>query len=383
MSEARHHDYIDNTEQLNTLCQALQTRDHISIDTEFIRESTYRPQLCLIQLKSADVLAIIDTIAVKDLSPLTALLDDRSITKVFHAAAQDLEIFYILNGTVPKQLFDTQIAAPLLGYNEQIGYGNLVKELLKVNLPKAHTRADWSHRPLTPQQIQYALDDVIYLEDVYLQMRAELSRLNRLDWLQADFIAMEDVTKYDKPAQHAWRKMRGAQKLKNQALSIFQALAEWRELQAQKSNLPRSWLIKDDVLIDISRQMPTSIHEVQQIRGLSNRVKKQHAERVAEIVRQSREREPEPIPGYSRKPKLTSQQQVAIDALTAFVSLRASELNINPSLLANRKLLEDCARTGDSSAIQGWRRPLLCTELDNLMQGRTKLSFKNGQVVCE
>ena len=201
MSELPAHAYIDTPEALATFCDALKGAPYIALDTEFLRERTYRPELCLVQVKHGEQLACIDTIALgDDLAPLVALLDDASVVKVLHAASQDLEIFWLMNRRVPAPIFDTQLAAPLLGHGEQIGYGNLVRERLDVDLAKSHTRADWTRRPLPPEQIDYALDDVIWLEKLYLDMRAELDGLGRLDWLAPEFAAAEDPAKYDQPA---------------------------------------------------------------------------------------------------------------------------------------------------------------------------------------
>jgi len=186
------HSWVDTDDALIVLCES-----YLIIDTEFLRERTYRPELCLVQIKHEETLACIDAIAIKNLQPLFDLLHNRSIEKVFHAASQDLEIFFLLSAKVPGPIFDTQVAAPLLGCNEQIGYGNLINERLGIELAKSQTRADWTQRPLNNSQIAYALDDVIYLEKVYLDIKAELTKADRLQWLNDDFKAAEDPEKYE------------------------------------------------------------------------------------------------------------------------------------------------------------------------------------------
>ncbi|MFT6302930.1 MAG: ribonuclease D, partial [Pseudomonadales bacterium] len=220
MVDVTDHQYIDTPEALAVLCTALRTRPYVAIDTEFLRERTYRPELCLVQVKHEELLACIDTIVIEDLSALSELLLDESVVKVFHAASQDLEIFYLLTKKVPAPLFDTQIAAPLLGYNEQIGYGNLVNEHLGVELAKSHTRADWTRRPLPDKQIEYALDDVIYLEALYVDMHAQLTQQHRLAWLQPEFAEQAKVEKYDQPAGERWKKIRNIQRYKGPTLSV-------------------------------------------------------------------------------------------------------------------------------------------------------------------
>jgi len=267
------HSMVDTDDGLVVLCESLADAPYLVLDTEFLRERTYRPELCLVQVKYQDVLACIDTQAVKNLQPLFDLLHNRNIEKVFHAASQDLEIFYLLSKKVPGPLFDTQVAAPLLGYNEQIGYANLVNEHLDIELSKSQTRADWTRRPLSESQIQYALDDVIYLETVYLSMKAELAKAERLNWLDEDFANAEDPDKYEQPAKLRWRKIRNIQRYKGPTLSIIQALATWRELKAREINQPRNWLMKDDVLCTLAQQKPDSDKELSHIRGLDRKTR--------------------------------------------------------------------------------------------------------------
>jgi len=183
---------VESAAALDDVCRQLATQDWFALDTEFLREKTYRPQLALIQVADASgLVACIDPLAVEDLAPFTELLHNDRITKVLHAAGQDLEIFYWLTGKVPSNLFDTQIAAPLLGYQEQLGYANLIREMLKIELPKSHSRADWMRRPLPPKQLQYAADDVIYLARIYPLMVAKLTELGRLDWLSQEWLDLE------------------------------------------------------------------------------------------------------------------------------------------------------------------------------------------------
>jgi len=372
--------FITNSNELIACCEALKGREWVVLDTEFIREKTYRPELCLLQIKSGDVLAAVDALAIKDLTPLCNVLHNPTMTKVLHAASQDLEIFYWLERKVPSPLFDTQIAAPLLGYSEQIGYGNLVREMLGIELSKAHTRADWSRRPLPEQQLKYALDDVIYLEEIYLTQIEELRQKNRLHWLKPEFEAMTDPQKYDKPAKDMWKKMRSAQKLKGASLSVLQALAEWRELQARESNLPRNWLMKDDLLTDLARQMPDSVAELSHIRGLGSRLKNRFAQRLVDTINAAKAREPEPLPDWSRKIKITAEQNAVIDVLSAYVNHRAAELDINPPQLASRKMLERCVTTGTTESLTGWRQPLLGEQIQALLDGCSALSIQSGRL---
>ncbi len=366
--------YIDTTEALEQLCAALQTRPYIAIDTEFLRERTYRPELCLVQVKHDELLACIDTMAIKDLSALITLLMDKSVVKVFHAASQDLEIFYLLCGAVPTPIFDTQIAAPLLGYNEQIGYGNLVNEHLGIELAKTHTRADWTRRPLPANQIAYALDDVVYLEQLYVDMHKQLDELGRISWLMPEFAEWENPEKYDQPAGERWKKIRNIQRYKGEALAIIQALATWREIKARETNQPRNWLLKDDVLLTLAQQRPDSETELGHIRSLDRKTRDRFGQELLGIIRNGKDAIPEPVPPFAKKQKLNAANLAKVQLLNAWVHQRAHELNIAAGLLAPQKLLEKMVTGDGRSALRGWRDPLLGEELSALLDGSATLS---------
>ena len=374
--------YIDTAESLAAFCEILATKPYFAIDTEFLRERTYRPQLCLIQIKSEECLACIDTQAFEDLTPLFECLANPDMTKVLHAASQDLEIFYMLTKNVPAPIFDTQLAAPLLGYNEQIGYGNLVKEHLNIELAKAHTRADWTRRPLPEQQIAYALDDVIYLEKLYLSIRDQLQKLNRLQWLAPEFAAWEDPIKYDQPAADRWLRIRNIQKYKGPALAIIQALAEWREIKARETNLPRNWLLKDDVLCSLAQQQPDSESELAHIRSLDKKTRSRFGVEIVNIVKEARTHSPKPLPPFIKKKKLTEANRARMALINAWIIQRAAELKINPGILTPAKVLEKCVSGDPQEALQGWRKPLLLNDVEALLQGKLAIqATENGLVL--
>ena len=375
-------EYIDTVEALEAFCASLQSKPYIAIDTEFLRERTYRPELCLVQIKHESFLACIDTIAIKDLSSLNDLLLNTAVTKVFHAASQDQEIFYQLTRKVPTPLFDTQIAAPLLGYNEQIGYGNLVKEHLGVELAKSHTRADWTRRPLPKEQISYALDDVIYLEQLYLDFHAKLETLGRLDWLRPEFAEWEKPERYDQPAAERWKKIRNIQRYKGPALSVIQKLAEWRELKARELNLPRNWLMKDDVLVSLGQQLPDSDAELGHIRSLDRKTRERHGKALLAVIDTARKEEPEPLPPFSKKKKLDAASLARVQLLNAWVHQRASELDIAPGLLAPIKELEQLTSSDGNHHLAGWRESLLGEDLRSLLSGKVQVSAtKKGLIL--
>ena len=381
MTTPTKHQYIDTEEALDSLCSQLRACPYIAIDTEFLRERTYRPELCLVQIKHEDTLACIDTMAIKNLGALVELLTDTSVLKVFHAASQDLEIFYLLCKKVPTPIYDTQIAAPLLGYNEQIGYGNLVKERLGVELSKSQTRADWTRRPLPDKQISYALDDVIYLERVYLDMDAELNKLGRSDWLRPAFAEWENPVKYDQPAGERWKKMRNIQRYKGEVLAIIQLLAQWRELKARELNRPRNWLIKDDVLLTLAQQRPDSETELSHIRSLDRKSRERFGKELLDIIAQARGATPQPLPPFTKKQKLDASNLARVQVLNAWVHQRAGELNIAAGLLGPQQMLEKMVTGDGRSALRGWRDPLIGEELAALLQGRASLACTDTGVV--
>ncbi len=381
MSNARpEYQYIDTADKLTELCKELNSKSYIAIDTEFLRERTYRPQLCLVQVKSEQTLACIDAQAIDDLSPLMDVLHNPDITKVLHAASQDLEIFYLLSkGKVPAPIFDTQLAAPLLGYNEQIGYGNLVNEMLDISLSKAHTRADWTRRPLPDKQIDYALDDVIYLEQLYVKMHAALTERDRLDWLSPEFREWEKPAKYDQPAGQRWLKVRNIQRYKGAALSCIQALAEWREIKARELNRPRNWLVKDDVLCSIAQLQPDSLDELNHVRGLDAKSRQRFGKEIVELINEAKARTPEPLPPFSKKKKLNAVSLSRIQLLNAWAHQRASELDINATILAPPKILEKCVTSGCEEALHGWRSPLLLEDFSAILDGKLAvIASENG-----
>jgi ribonuclease D len=373
--------YIDSAAGLETLCGQLPGADWMTLDTEFLREKTYYPKLCLLQVAVPGVVACVDPLAIDDISPLLDVIYDPGITKVMHAARQDMEILYHLRGSLPAPVFDTQIAALLLGFSDQVGYGTLVSELLGVTLDKLHTRADWSQRPLSPEQVRYAADDVIYLAQVYERLLERLGDLGRLDWLTGDFEQLVQPALYSNPPQQAWLKVRGINRLKGASLSVLQALAGWRESLAQRLDRPRGWLLRDDVMVDIARHLPGDRTALGKIRGLSERVVSKNGEQLLGLVAEAREREPDPLPASGPKKRLKPEQDALVDAMQAVVRLCALENSLNPAVLASRKQLESLV-TGsrDSGVMQGWRRKLAGERLQAMLDGELVLKVSGGKL---
>ncbi|MFW2134544.1 ribonuclease D, partial [Ectothiorhodospira haloalkaliphila] len=252
--------FIDQPEALKAFCERLKGVDWFALDTEFIREKTYYPQLCLIQVATPEEVACIDPLNLEDLSPLTHLLFDPNITKVLHAASQDLEIFFHQQGRVPGPIFDTQVAASLLGHGDQVGYGKLIQLVLGVELEKGQSRTDWAQRPLETIQLRYAADDVHYLARAYPLMRQALEDNGRLAWLEDDFQRMQDPRTYQPDPETIWRRLKGINTLRGeQALAVARNLARWREQEAMRLDRPRRWLLQDEVILDLARRKPRDL----------------------------------------------------------------------------------------------------------------------------
>ncbi|MGB5716204.1 MAG: ribonuclease D [Gammaproteobacteria bacterium] len=376
--------YIDTADELDRFCDTLRAADWIALDTEFLREKTYYPKLCLLQLATAESVACIDPLALDDLAPLLDILFDEGITKVMHSGRQDMEIFYHLAGKLPSPVFDTQIAALMLGYPEQVGYASLVKEELGIELDKLHTRADWTVRPLTDDQIQYAADDVIYLVEIYQRLCEKLAALGRRDWLLEDFKRLTNADLYNNPPGDAWQKVKGGNRLRGDSLSVMQALAGWREQLAQQKNRPKGWIVRDDALIDISRHRPASLDALGKIRGLSEGLVRNSGNKIVELVREATGTTPVPFPDKGKHSKLSPDQNALVDIMMALVRLSGEQNNLNPAVLATRKQLEKLVLgEQDTAVVQGWRRKFVGEQLLAFLNGDLKLSLCDGRLAVD
>ena len=376
--------YIDTADALVRFCDQISKADWIALDTEFIREKTYYPKLCLLQIATPDTVACIDPLALDDLSPVLDVIFDESIIKVMHSGRQDMEIFFHLRGKPPSPVFDSQIAALLLGYQEQIGYGNLVKEILGVELEKLHTRADWSLRPLSEDQLKYAADDVVYLVEIYQRINEKLEELGRIDWLSEDFERMVSPGLYENPPELAWLKVKGGNRLKGTSLSVMQALSKWREQTAQRKDRPKGWILKDDTLVDIARHKPSSMEALGKIRGLSEGTIRNSGKVLVNLVNEASNTQPEPFPDMGKRIKLSPDQGALVDVMMAIVRLGGEQNSLNPAVLATRKQLEKLVlgETG-VTVMQGWRRKLVGERLMAFINGELNLSVANGKLVVK
>ncbi|WAK03998.1 ribonuclease D [Methylobacter sp. YRD-M1] len=374
--------YIDTPEKLNALCQQILKEPWLALDTEFLREKTYFPKFCLLQIATPEWVACVDPIALPDLSELFDALYNPSIVKVFHSSRQDLEIFYQLRGCIPEPIFDTQIAAPLLGFQDNPGYAMLVSSFLNINLSKAHTRTDWTVRPLSEEQLRYAADDVIYLCQVYKIMCEKLQELGRLDWLKSDFELLKDPELYLVSPERAWLKVKGKNKLTGRQLSIVQALCEWRERTAQTEDRPRSWLMRDDLLLELAKLQPDTVNALVKVRGINERTVNRYGKVLCQLINEARQRPPIPLSEKGRSARKTQQQEAILDILTALVRIRAEENSLNPAILATRKDLEVLLFNEDDDCplLHGWRFSMAGRELVGLLKGDLLIGIESDKL---
>ena len=365
------HELITSDLALADLCRSLQSCAWIALDTEFLRERTYYARLCLIQVGTPDLVACIDPLALERLAPLHALLADAGLRKVLHAARQDLEVFHDLDAgggrhVLPAPVFDTQIASAYLGYDDQIGYANLVTALTGVTLDKAHTRTDWSVRPLSAAQVQYAEDDVRYLVPVYEIVRDRLTAAGRLAWVEDDCARLTDPALYAADPAEAWRRLRGGADLPPANQQILRVLAEFREQTAQARNLPRGWVLRDEVLFELARAAPQTAQELVAIRGLEDGARKSWGEALLACIEQGRRREPLVL--WERQLPPTPEQNALSKRLMETVRAVAREHELAPGVLATRRDMERLVRGADpASVLRGWRAELLGAKLDALL----------------
>ncbi len=371
--------YIDDSAALSAFCNKLKGVPWLALDTEFVREKTFYPQLCLVQIATEDVIACIDPLALPNLNPLLDVLYDPAIIKVMHAARQDMEIFYHLRGEAPPALFDTQLAAPLLGMREQMGYANLVETMLDVRLNKAHTRADWSRRPLSKEELDYAADDVRYLAALYPKLRDDLRAKGRLQWLERDFAELSASSLYETPPEDAWLRVKGTQRLRSRQLAVAQGLAAWREETARQLDKPRGWILRDESLLDLARLQPKDKTELGKLRGLHEQSAARYGEAFLRVIAESQNRTPAPLPADYQATPLEEGQEAVVDVMLAVIRKIGAEQAIHPSVIASRKQLEQLVAGDDSVAVlKGWRLEMAGEILLKVLRGELRLQVHDG-----
>ncbi|MBS3800414.1 MAG: ribonuclease D [Thioalkalivibrio sp.] len=350
------HGLIASPQALKDFLDAIGGTEWIALDTEFMREKTYYPRLGLVQLATLDRLACVDPQGL-DIRELEPLLLDPNVTKVLHSATQDLEVLYRELGRVPAPLFDTQIAAGLLGYGDQIGYANLVKAILDRDLDKSQTRTDWSQRPLSEQQIRYATDDVRFLATLFMRLLRDLETRQRMEWLRPEMEKLTDPSLYEPDPELAWQRVSGVNRLKPHQRGILKTIAAWRERQAQAQDRPRRWILGDDILLDIARRVPRERGELQRLRGFPGNMKGTLQEELLEAIRTGQAMPREEWPQLPEKAKLTEAEEVLVDVGMALLRECARRNDITPSFVGQRRDIIDLLQGNGSRGrlASGWR----------------------------
>jgi ribonuclease D len=365
---------ITESRALAGFCARQTAADFVTVDTEFLRDKTYWPQLCLVQIAGPAEAAIVDALAPGlDLGPLLALMSDPGVLKVFHAARQDIEIFFHMTGTVPAPVFDTQVAAMVCGFGDAVSYETLATKLANARIDKSSRFTDWAQRPLTPRQLDYALADVTYLRTAYEKLRAQLDKSGRASWLDEEMAELTHPTTYRLDPAESWKRLktRGGNR---RFLSILREVASWREVAAQQRDIPRGRILRDEALLEIASHAPKTIDDLARIRGLGRSVAegKLGAEMLDSIIRGAAAPEsgaPEPTPRADLPPGLGP----LVDLLRVLLKLRCEDNDVAQKLVANSTELEMIAADdhADVRALQGWRYEIF---------GRDALALKHGKL---
>jgi len=379
------HDLITDSAALANLCTRLGTAPFVCVDTEFMRENSYWPELCLIQIADSEEAAAIDPMAPGiDLTPLLDLLTaNEDVLKVFHAGGQDIEIVYNLTGKTPHPLFDTQVAAMALGMGEQIGYQNLVETYLGIAVDKGARFTDWSRRPLDSRQIEYAIGDVTHLSVIFPKMLARLRKTGRGAWLDQEMERIADPENYRNDPDAAWRRVRIGSR-KPEVLGRLKALARWRELESQDKNLPRGRIAKDETLADLAGNPPKKQADLARVRGLSATwAQNDIGARLMTALGEARPlRTDELPPRDDRKPGLGKEGALVADLLKLLLKIRARDIDVAAKLLARTEELEALAagqREG-LAMLEGWRYEQFGHEALALVEGRLGFAVKDGKL---
>lgn len=375
---------IQTQDQLNTLCAALSACPYLTIDTEFLRDKTYFPKLCLLQMAGpgVDAAAIDPLLPGLDWEPVRALMANEKVLKVFHAARQDLEIFYHLYKVLPTPIYDTQVAAMVCGFGDQVAYNALVRELTGQELEKNAQFTDWSRRPLSPKQIRYALDDVVYLREVYEKLHARLVKQGREQWVFEEMNILNSPRTYQNPPEESWKRIK-VRSDKSDVLMILKSLAAWREEQAVARDIPRSRILKDETIADIAMYKPRDEDSLLQIRSLPSDIARgKIGKQVLEIVNAALDSPRENWPKMPRKEAFPKNAQGTLEMLKMLLRINCAEEDVAAKLVADSEDLEAIAveANPDVPAMHGWRFEMFGKDALDLKAGKIALRLEKGRV---
>jgi len=376
-------DLISTTDDLAAVCGRMAKHPFVTVDTEFLRETTYYPLLCVAQMASPEEAVVVDALATGlDLSPLFALMASESVTKVFHAARQDIEIVWNMAKTIPHPIVDTQVAAMVLGYGDSISYDQLVQRITGDTLDKSHRFTDWTRRPLSDAQIAYALSDVTHLRDVYLKLATDLEKRGRSNWVEAEMEVLTSPETYRADPDRAWERLKSRVR-KPKELAVLMEVAAWREREAQTRDVPRGRVIKDDVIGDIAVQAPTSIERLGHLRSRPKGFERSRwGEQIIEAVKRGIARDPKTLPRLDRF-RPAANGAATVELLKVLLRMTAERHGVAAKVIATVDDLDRIAAddSADVPALKGWRRDLFGEKALALKQGRLALAVDNGKVV--
>jgi ribonuclease D len=374
---------ITTTRNLADACERLARHPFVTVDTEFLRESTYYPLLCVAQMASSDEAVVIDALADGiDLAPFFALMTDESVVKVFHAARQDIEIVWNMANKIPHPIFDTQVAAMVLGYGDSISYDQLVQRITGDTLDKSHRFTDWTRRPLTDAQITYALSDVTHLRAVYEKLADNLARQGRANWVEAEMNVLTSPDTYRMDPERAWERLKSRVR-KPKELAVLIEVAAWREREAQARDVPRARVLKDDVLGDLAVQAPTTIERLGSLRSLPKGFERSRwGETIVETVKRGLARDPKTLPQLDRFHS-ASKDSATLELLKVLLRMTAERNGVAAKVIATVDDLERIAAddNADVPALKGWRRELFGEKALALKRGKLALAVERGRVV--
>jgi ribonuclease D len=374
---------ITTKSELAAACKRMAAHPFVTVDTEFLRETTYYPLLCIAQMATADEAVVIDALAPGiDLSPFMALMADEKVMKVFHAARQDIEIIWHSAKFIPEPIFDTQVAAMVLGYGDSISYDQLVQRITGDTLDKSHRFTDWTRRPLSDAQLAYAISDVTHLRDVYRALVEDLGRRGRADWVQEEMSVLTSPETYRMDPQSAWQRLKTRVR-KPRELAVLIEVAAWREREAQSRDVPRSRVLKDDVIADIAIQAPTTIEKLRHLRSLPKGFERSRwGEAIVAAVERGLARDPKTLPLHAR-PQPVANGSAVVELLKVLLRMISERHHVAAKVIAT---VDDLARIAaddeaDVPALTGWRRELFGEKALALKHGKLALAIEKGRVV--
>lgn len=374
---------VTTTAELGEICRAIAEYPFVTVDTEFLRESTFWPELCLLQMACPGGSYIVDALAPElSLDPFFELMANEEIVKVFHAARQDIEIIYNLGGLIPHPVFDTQVAAMVCGYGDSISYDQLVYRITSVRIDKSSRFTDWKRRPLTEKQLNYAMADVTHLRDVYQSIKANLEEQNRSHWVAEEMEILTSPVTYDLPPRDAWQRLK-LRARKPREFALLKLVAEWRETTARQNNVPRGRIIKDEAIYEICSHPPASFSDLGNLRGLSRGFdKNRFGNDLLEVVRKSNQIPKDQLPTLPKSRQAPEGSGAAAEVLKVLLKLLVEKHGVAAKVIATVDELEKIAAddNADVPALKGWRRELFGESALKLKNGKLALGF-NGKSV--